>query len=89
MGITRWEIRGAVRAGRWQLVGDHGVCLHNGPLSEETHLWAAVVQGGPSACLDGASALIASGLQRFTVERLRVSVPRGARVHRTAAYDIR
>jgi very-short-patch-repair endonuclease len=51
--------------------------------------WAAVFQGGPRAHLDGASALIASGLVRFTEDRIRVSVPRGARVRRTPLFDIR
>lgn len=88
-GLTRWEVRGHVRAGRWQLVGDQSVCVHNAPLSDEGHRWGAVFQGDPRACLDGASALVAGGLQRYSVDRVRVSVPRGARVRRTAAYDIR
>jgi very-short-patch-repair endonuclease len=87
--ITRWEIRGQVHGRRWQLIGGQSVCLHNASVSDAGHQWAAVFQGGPSACLDGASALIASGLQRFDVDRHRVSVPRGARVRRTALYDIR
>lgn len=89
LGLTRWEIRGQVRARRWQLVGDQTVCLHNGVLSDEAHRWAAVFQGGPRACLDGASSLLAGGLERFTVDRVRVSVPRGARVRRNRRYDIR
>lgn len=89
LGITRWEIRGQVRGGRWQLVGDQTVVLHNSELSEPGHRWAAVFQGGPRACLDGASALQAGGLERFEVDRVRVSVPRGARVRRTSRYDIR
>ncbi|MGZ6754719.1 MAG: hypothetical protein ACXVEJ_14765, partial [Nocardioides sp.] len=89
LGITRWEVRGHVRAGRWQLVGDQSVCLHNAEIGPVGHHWAAVFQGGPRACLDGASALVAAGLERFTVERVRVSVPRGARVRRTGRYDIR
>jgi very-short-patch-repair endonuclease len=48
-----------------------------------------VFQGGPRAHLDGASALVVSGLQRFTEERIRVTVPRGARVRRNALFDIR
>jgi very-short-patch-repair endonuclease len=48
-----------------------------------------VFQGGPRAHLDGASALIAAGLQRFDVPRIRVSVPRGARTRRTPDFDIR
>ena len=51
--------------------------------------WAAVFEAGPRAMLDGASALIGSGLQHFTVERIRVSVPRGARVRRVRGLDIR
>jgi very-short-patch-repair endonuclease len=89
LGITRWEIKGQVRSHRWQLVGDQSVCLHNGPIDEAGHQWAAVFQGGRRACLDGASALVAAGLDRFTVDRIRVSVPRGARIRRNRRYDIR
>jgi very-short-patch-repair endonuclease len=89
LGITRWEVRGEVRAGRWQLVGDQSVCLHNSTISDVGDRWAAVFQGGPRAQLDGASALVAAGLERFRVDRVRVSVPRGARVRRNRRYDIR
>jgi len=89
IGITRWEVRGQVRMRRWQLLGDQSVCLHNGPIEDWGHHWAAVFQGGPRAMLDGASALIAGGLERFKVERIRVSVPRGARIRRNARYNIR
>jgi very-short-patch-repair endonuclease len=89
LGITRWEVTAHVRALRWRTVGDQAVCLHTGPLTDEARHWAAVFQGGPRAHLDGASALIAAGLKRFQVERIRVSVPRGARVRRTARVDIR
>jgi very-short-patch-repair endonuclease len=88
-GLTRWQVKGQLRAGRWQRVGDQSVCLHNGPIDEVAHRWAAVFQGGPRACLDGAAALVAGGLERFTVDRIRVSVPRGAQCRRTRAYDIR
>lgn len=89
LGVTRWEIRGEVRAHRWQLIGDQSVCLHTTDVTDEGHRWAAVFQGGPRACLDGASALIASGLQRYEQGSIRVSVPRGARVRRNPRYDIR
>jgi very-short-patch-repair endonuclease len=48
-----------------------------------------VFQGGPRAHLDGATALLASGLERYAEERIRVSVPRGARIRRTPLFDIR
>jgi very-short-patch-repair endonuclease len=89
LGVTRWEIHGHVRAGRWQLIGDQSVHLGNGPVSVVGELWAAVFQGGPRACLDGASALIAAGLERYEVARVRVSVPRGARIRRARRFDIR
>ncbi|HWI42096.1 MAG TPA: hypothetical protein VNS81_00650 [Nocardioides sp.] len=88
-GIERWEITGHLRARRWQRLGDQALALHNGPVPDAGHRWAAVFQGGPRACLDGASALLASGLKRFEVERIRVSVPRGARIRRSRVYDIR
>ena len=88
-GLTRWQVKGQLRAGRWQRLADQSVCLHNGPVGELGQWWAAVFQGGPRACLDGASALVAGGLERFSVDRTRVSVPRGAKVRRTPAYDIR
>ena len=39
--------------------------------------------------LHGASALVAGGLEHFTVDRIRVSVPRGARIRRDRRYNIR
>lgn len=59
--------------------------------SGRTHSPAArrVWGRGPRAFLDGASAVIASGLERYDTERIRVSVPRGARVRRTPLYDVR
>ncbi|GAB3196040.1 hypothetical protein GCM10027062_04340 [Nocardioides hungaricus] len=89
LGITRWEITGQVRGGRWRLVGDQSVQLHNAGLSEAGEMWGAVFQGGPRACLDGGSALIAAGLERYQIERVRVSVPRGARVRRNRRFNIR
>ena len=88
-GVTRWQVRAKVRSGRWQTIGDQTVVLHNGPLPPETERWAAVFQGGPRACLDGTAALQVAGLERFDTARIRVSVPRGARVRRTKRFNIR
>jgi len=89
LGFTRWEVSAQLRARRWQRVADQVVCLHTGALPEPALHWAAVLQGGPRAHLDGVTALIASGLKRFDESRIRVSVPRGARVRRTRRFDIR
>ena len=89
VGVTRWQIRAHVRAGRWQLLGDRAVHLGNGSVSPPGEQWAAVIHGGPRACLDGASALVAGGLVRFEVDRVRVSVPRGVRVRHHPRFDVR
>lgn len=88
-GMTRWQIEADVRARRWQRLGNQSLCVHCGQVGVPGEWWAAVFEGGPKACLDGAAALLASGLERFTVDRIRVSVPRGARVRRTRQFDIR
>lgn len=88
-GLTRWHVRGQVRARRWATIGDQSVCLHRADPSVRGLRWAAVFQGGPRAHLDGATALLASGLERYAEERIRVSVPRGARIRRTPLFDIR
>ncbi len=89
-GTTRSEVRANVRAARWQVLGRHCVVMRTGPLTEQSRLWAAVLEAGPRAQLDGGSALVAAGLERYGVERVRVSVPRGARIRqRGSSIDIR
>ena len=90
-GVTRAEVRAHVRAHRWQLVCDQVVALHNGEVSPRGHRWAAVISAGPRARLDGIAALVEAGLVRMDYDRVRVSVPKGARVRtrRTRLYDIR
>lgn len=82
IGVTRGEVRAQVLAGRWQRVGRQSLAVHTGPLTTQARQWAAVLEAGPRAHLDGVSALIASGLQHFDSERIRVSVPKGARIQR-------
>jgi very-short-patch-repair endonuclease len=89
-GFTRGEVRAQIRARRWQALGSHCVVLHTGPLTLQARLWSGVLEGGPRALLDGASAVVAAGLEHFEPGRIRVSVPRGARIrHRGTSVDIR
>lgn len=90
LGVTRAEIIANVRAERWRRVGRQSICLHRGALSPNGVHWVAVLEAGPRAYLDAASALVEAGLDHFTVDRVRVSVPRGARVYRRMSnVDIR
>ena len=89
-GVSRGEVRAQIRACRWQRLGAHCLALHTGPIEPATRAWVAVLEAGPRAFLDGEAALIAAGLEHYTTDRLRVSVPRGARIrHRATGYDIR
>jgi very-short-patch-repair endonuclease len=89
LGVTRGDVRAQVRAHRWRRVGSQSIVVHRGPLTEEARHWAAVFEAGPRAQLDGESSLIASGLTGYVATRIRVSVPRGARVRRGKGLDIR
>ena len=89
-GYSRAQVRWQVRARRWRRLGRHCLVLHTGPLPERARFWAAVLEGGPRALVDGDSALVLAGLRYYTPDRIRVSVPRGARIrHRGTAVDIR
>ena len=70
-------------------MGRQTICVHRGPLTLDAMHWVAVHEAGPRAYLDGASSLVAGGLRNFAVDRIRVSVPRGARIWRRRGYDIR
>ncbi len=88
MGITGAEVAANIAARRWQPVGRESVCVHTGPLREESQWWAAVFEGGPRAFLDGESALVAAGLEHYRPRAIRVSVPRGARIRHLPACDV-
>jgi hypothetical protein len=90
--VSRGEVRANIRAGRWRGCGTHAVATFTGPLTEEAKLWVAVLEGGPRAMLDGESSLVVAGLERYDVRKIRVSVPRGARIRhrgRSSTVDIR
>ena len=88
-GVTRAEVRANLRARRWQALGSQSLLTYTGEPTLASRHWAAVFEAGPRAILDGASALVASGLTKFDESRIRVSVPRGARVRRGRGLDIR
>ena len=89
LGLTRSELRAQLRARRWRRVGSQSIALFTGEPTQAACEWAAVFEAGPRAFLDGASSLVAGGLTRYDVARIRVSVPRGARVRRGRGLDIR
>src|SRR6478672_3901078 len=81
-GVPRWLVRREVRLRRWQTRGSQCVVLHNGPLSVAAERWVAVIEMGPSAALDGVTALQVDGVDALTDDLIHISVARGARRRR-------
>lgn len=60
-GIGMAQIRAAVVAKRWQIVGRTAVVLANGPLTSRQREWVAVLLPTKAAALAGLSAAAAAG----------------------------
>lgn len=88
-GISDHEVIAHVYAGRWRPVHTQCVAVHTGPLPMLGTHWAAVLEAGPRGCLDGTSSLIAGGLEHYSEDVVRVSVPRGVLVRRAPGIDVR
>jgi hypothetical protein len=86
VGVGADAIRNHIAAGRWQLLGNRVVALHNGPLSPEQIEWYAVLDGGPDCVVSGLSALHKNGLTGFAVVRVETEVPRGQRTARNELF---
>jgi hypothetical protein len=79
LGVTRHQIRDAVRARKWRLLGQV-VVVHRGQLGPAARQWAAVLHLGPGAALAAWTAAEAGGLRGFPREAVHVIVPRGHRI---------
>ncbi|NDL60320.1 hypothetical protein [Phytoactinopolyspora mesophila] len=79
LGLTRWQVKAQLRAGRWRSHGRQTIAVHTGTLDQSALWWRAVWEVGADAALDGVSALQAAGLRGFEAPVLQVSVSRGSR----------
>ncbi|GAA4400611.1 hypothetical protein GCM10023168_09540 [Fodinibacter luteus] len=75
-------MRTEVAAGRWLVRGRHTVVIGNLEPRGAGRLWQAVWETGGGSALDGAAALVASGLTGFEPTVTDVSVPKRNRSHR-------
>jgi very-short-patch-repair endonuclease len=87
--FTRAQVLAQLDARRWQRVHSQVICVHTGPLEVAGTWWAAVLEGGPQAYLDGASALVAEGLLGYAQDVLRVSVPPTSRARQAPGLEVR
>jgi hypothetical protein len=99
-GIGKEQIRAAVAARRWQLVGRYVVVLHNAELTELQRQWVAVLVPEQLVALAGLTAAAVAGLRGFDDPSVHIVVagscgarlPQWVRVHnsrRFTAADIR
>lgn len=91
-GLTRWEVRPELRAGRWAPTGKQTVRV--GEAQPDGIWWRAVLEIGPSAAIDGVSALMIAGLRTIEESTVHVAVrksstpmrSKGVTVHETRRY---
>jgi hypothetical protein len=94
LGVTRWEVEAELRAGRWTKAGKQTVRVRP-PTTGKARFWRAVLEVGPTAVVDGVSALVAGGLKNIDDDVVHVAVPKsstprrcpGVRVHETRRYS--
>lgn len=86
LGFTRSEVRAECQARRWKSCGDQ--CLQVGAPDKTTPYWRTVLEVGPAAVLDGASALLLAGLRLVTSSEIHVAVPPGAWCRRPAGVRV-
>lgn len=71
-------VRRELASGRWRQLGPRVVAIHNGPLTAQQRLWAAVLHAGPQAVLSGRTAASLGGLSGWSKGPIHVLLPRGA-----------
>lgn len=79
LGVSRFHVRSHVAAHRWRALGPNLVVLSTGRLRREQELIAGPLHCGPSAALDGWSALERDGLKGWTRSDVHVVVPHGTK----------
>ncbi|MEO5744456.1 MAG: hypothetical protein ABIQ53_07695 [Terracoccus sp.] len=80
-GLSRHDVASEVDAGRWRRAGRHTVVIGTSAPRGEALWWRAVWETGAGAALDGAAALMVSGLTGYLADAIDVSLPAGNRRH--------
>lgn len=94
LGCARWDIEAELRAARWSRLGRQTIRVAGGD-RQLAAWWRAVLEVGPSAVLDGVSALVAGGLRGVVEGDVHIAVPKssdprrcgGVVIHETRRYE--
>lgn len=77
-GLTRSEVEAELRAGRWHKDGRQVVRVRPS-INGRAAWWRALLNVGPTAVLDGITALLAAGIRTIESPSVHVAVPKSAR----------
>lgn len=101
LGITRFDVRTEIEAGRWASAGRSTVLIRSAApdpsgftsRADDTSVmrrrWTAVLEAGPGARLDGVTALQQAGLTGWEHATIEISVPHSNRAHRVPGARVR
>ncbi|WP_298752081.1 hypothetical protein [uncultured Serinicoccus sp.] len=81
-GLTPGEIATEVDHGAWSRAGAHTLCITSDVPTGRALWWWAIWESGTHSVLDGATALLAAGLQHWDEPVIHVTVPNNATVRR-------
>ena len=87
-GMTPGVIRAALRAGRWQRLNEHVVCLHTGRLTLDEQREAVVASCAARCALAGVTAVAVHGVTGFETPEIHLVVGRGGRVLAVTGVEI-
>lgn len=89
LGVTRWQARAQVNAGRWVRRGRQTFATAPGQLEDQAARWRAVWEAGERiALVDGVSALRAHGLKGWSEDLVHISAVHNHNVGRIEGVSV-
>jgi hypothetical protein len=88
-GLSPHVVESMLGAGRWRARGSIVLVLHNGPLSYEQELWAAVLNAGAIVAISARTAAADYGLVGWGAECIEIVVPHGTHVPPGLGLDVK
>lgn len=88
-GVSRPVLDSMLESGRWRARGQIVVIFHNGPLTREQQIWAAVRNAGSPSAVAARTAAAGYGLTGWESECVEIVVPKGTLIPRGLGIDVK
>lgn len=88
-GVSRNVVEAMLTAGRWRARGEIVLVMHNGPLSHDQQMWAAVLNAGWPAAIAARTAAAGYGLVGWNADCVEIVVPKGTLIPRGLGLDVK